>query len=194
LQINHRKLLIPIIFGGVFTPLTAVGYFQGFFHPVVALVFIIAGIFGFYLGWTGQEVLTVREMGSHTDFPLLHAGDNIRAFVEFTNQYIDHEPVEQRALYLPAGYDDASEAFRNPPLTLFTFRQMREYLSSGGTGKVSLIWVIDPVQTGSQIKYERIPGQTGLRPVLKGKISPSAIIKKYRVDEFMAISTENKFN
>jgi hypothetical protein len=190
LGINHRKLLIPIVFGGVFTPLIAVGFFEGFFHPVIAVILIISGVFTFYLGWTGQQVLTVNESQGHSDFPVENPGENMAAFIEFTNQFIENEPLEFRSLYLMTGNENRGPKIGDPPVVLYTFRQIKDKLMSGPQEKDVVIWAIDPLNTGTEIKYERFGGDPGLRPVLKGKIKPEAFTGKYTWQEFMEISPE----
>ncbi|MBR9997947.1 MAG: hypothetical protein KFF73_03205, partial [Cyclobacteriaceae bacterium] len=186
-----------VVFGGVFTPLVAVGYFEGFFHPVIAVLFIVAGIFTFYQGWLGQYVLTVNEGQGHVDFPVEDPGENLMAFIDFTNQYIENEPLELRSLFLLIGSEDKSLtikeiALRDPPFELFTFRQLKErFLSDPGISE-AVTWAIDPLRTGSQVRYQRVKDDGRLRPVLSGRIIPEAILRKYTRDEFMAISPENK--
>jgi hypothetical protein len=158
LRINHRKLLIPIVFGGVFTPLIAVGYFEGFFHPVIAVVLIISGVFTFYVGWTGQQVLTVNESQGHSDFTMENPGENLIAFIEYTNQFIENEPVEFRSLYLLAGNEDPGLKMEDLPVMLYTYRQIRNKLMSEPENEEVVIWAIDPLKTGTEVKYERFGG------------------------------------
>jgi hypothetical protein len=192
LNINHRKLLVPIVFGGVFTPLIAVGYFEDFFHPVIAVTLMLAGILTFYLGWLGQQVLTVNEIQGHMDFPVEDPGENVKAFIEYTNQFIENEPLEFRSLYLLGERQSKKPEVIDPPVALYTYRQIREKLLSDPGTRDFVIWAIDPLKTGTEIKYERLQDDPGLRPVLKGKIKPEAVIRKYAKDEFMGISPENK--
>lgn len=192
LKINHRKLLVPIVFGGVFTPLIAVGYFEDFFHPVIAVVLMLTGILTFYLGWLGQQVLTVNEIQGHMDFPVSNPGENVEAFIEFTNQFIENEPIEFRSLYFSGGIKNTSPEEADPPVALYTYRQIRDKLLSDPVSADVVVWAIDPMKTGAEIKYERLQGNTGLRPVLKGRLRPEAVVRKYAMDEFMRISPENK--
>ena len=192
LNINQRKLLVPIVFGGVFTPLIAVGYFEDFFHPVIAVTLMLAGILTFYLGWLGQQVLTVNEIQGHMDFPVVDPGENVMAFIEYTNQFIENVPFEFRSLYLLGERQGNKPEAIDPPVALYTYRQVREKLLSDPGTSDYVIWAIDPLKTGAEIKYQRLQDEPGLRPVLKGKISPGAVIRKYAKDEFMGISPENK--
>jgi hypothetical protein len=193
LQLNHRRLLIPIIFSGIFTPLIAVGFFEGFFHPVIAALFIVAGIFTFYLGWLGQQVLTINHGQGHTDFSMDNPGQNLLAFMDFTNDYLGDVPVEFRSVFLLSEMSDKSPQMTDitmtePPYELYSYYHLKEYLLSNPEISEQTIWAIDPLKTENQIRYE--PSEDGhrLRPVLNGKIARNAIFRKYTIKEFLLTS------
>ena len=193
LQINQRKLLIPIIFSGIFTPLIVVGFFEGFFHPVIATLFIVTGIFTFYLGWLGQKVLTIELDHGHADFPIDHEGRNLLAFIDFTNDYLEHVPIEIRSVYMfreghkvSQGEEDISSII--PPYELYSYQHLKEYLLANPHRSEGLIWVIDPLKTGGQIKYEFSKKEGCLKPVLKEKLNKRAVIGKYTIHDFLLIS------
>ena len=100
LNINQRKLLIPIILSGILTPLISVGFFKGLFHPFIALIFIIGGVFSFYVGWLGEKALTVNLINSHRDFSIKIVSDHLMEFINFVNYYLQKEPIKKRVLYL----------------------------------------------------------------------------------------------
>ena len=47
---HQRKLLLLVIISGILTPLILVGFFSGLFHPFIAILGIVGGVFLFYLG------------------------------------------------------------------------------------------------------------------------------------------------
>ena len=192
LQINQRKLLIPIIFSGIFTPLIVVGFFEGFFHPVIATLFIVTGIFTFYLGWLGQKVFTIELDQGHADFSIDPAGQNLLAFIDFANDYLEHVPIEFRSVYLfrerskdSRGEEDISTIV--PPIELYSYQQLKEYLLANPPQSEGLIWAIDPLKTGGQIKYEFSKKEGCLKPVLKEKLNPGGVVGKYSIHEFLLI-------
>ncbi len=193
LQINRRKLLIPIIFSGIFTPLIAVGFFEGFFHPVIAALFMVTGIFTFYLGWMGQEVFTIEHDQGHTDFSIDHAGQNLLAFIDFTNDYLEQVPMEFQSVYLFSPADIESSKTEDiltipPPYELYTYQHLKEYLQASSGQPEGMIWAIDPLKTEGQIKYEPSKEDGRLRPVLKEKINRNAVLRKYTIHEFLLTS------
>lgn len=192
LRIIHRKLLVPIIFSGVFTPLIAVGFFEGFFHPVLAAIFIITGIFTFYLGWLGRQVFTVEHDQGHMDFPLENPGQNLHAFIDFTNEYLEQVPAESRSFYAfrgpGSGMEHEHPVHFVPPVNLFSYQQMKEYLLENPGETAGMIWGIDPLKTRGQIRYEIQEGEGRLRPVMKDKIEREAVVSKYTIPEFLLTS------
>jgi len=196
IAINQRKLLIPIIFSGIFTPLIVVGFFQGYFHPVIAVLFIITGIFTFYFGWIGQQVMTVNHMGGHTDFNMEYATQNILAFIEFANQYIQNETPELRSLYalIDKKDDQSLEALKLNVLKskpdLYSYSQLKELLVDQSGSVDFIIMAIDPLKAGTEIKYELSKNEHTLKPVIKGNINRDAILGYYTLDEFLNFSFE----
>ena len=193
---NQRKLLIPIIFSGVLTPLIMIGFFTGIFNPLIALVFIIGGIFSFYVGWSGEKVLTINQTSGHLDFPIKVITVHLTGFMDYVNQYLYDEPLHKRVLYLEVGFDAIHEDKFTAYLAkdavnrkLYNFWQLREkYLSetiAPGTGFIML----DPVKTGTEIKYEKQGELQELKPVIKGSISRMAILKVLRSEDIGSIIT-----
>jgi len=195
LAVNQRRLLIPIIFSGVFTPLIIVGFFKGIFHPLMALLFIVAGIFSFYIGWIGHEVLTVKQTSALTDIPVINPTLNLRAFMEYTNRYIQKEPIEYLLVYFLSEINGKSHPSKKDNLLdldheLYSFYDLKEFLLSQ-PGKLNfLISGIDPLKAGSVIKYEQNMESQRLKPTIKGRINPDAIIHQYTPEEFLSIPAE----
>jgi hypothetical protein len=190
IEINRRRLLIPIVFSGVFTPLIIVGFFKGFFHPVMALMFIISGIFTFYIGWLGQDVLTVKRISDYLDFPIKFPTENLLAFIEYTNNYIHKDPEEFRLLYVLKDISENSrwvlkEDLVDPPSELYTLRQLREYLLSEQKKSTYSIWEIDPLKTGTVITYKKSYEDNRLKPILNGKIKSQSFVRQYNVEDFL---------
>jgi hypothetical protein len=181
--------LIPIIFSGVFTPLIIVGFFKGYFHPVIALVFIVTGIFTFYLGWIGQKVLTVRKNSDYYDFPVDDPTPHLLAFLEFTNQYIQKAPVEWRLIYKLHDTEGRSgrTGMLDPPHDLYSFRDLRTLLLTYSDKSKFLISGIDPLKMDSVINYVRDMENGRLKPTLPGRINPDAIVREYTMDEFISL-------
>jgi hypothetical protein len=194
LTINQRKLLIPIIISGILTPLILVGFFKGLFHPAIAVVFIIVGFFSFYMGWMGEKVITVNMTMGYQDFHVSIVSDNITGFLNYVNQYIQDEPIHKRVLYLAIECELTDEHNQNAYLKgksddrkLYSYWQLKESYLSGEINASHCFIVLDPLKTGSEVKYEKQTDIQGLSPVIKGSIDKNAVIRMIRYDELGSI-------
>jgi hypothetical protein len=194
LSINHRKLLIPIILSGILTPLILVGFFKDIFHPLIALVFIISGVFSFYIGWIGEKVITVNLIMAYRDFPVSIVTDHVEGFIDYVNQYIRDEPMEKRVLYLEVkdrieGITDVDSHLGKDVINrkLFSYWELNKCFQSGELrGEASYI-VLDPVKVGSEVKYEKGTNARGLRPVIKGPVKRNAVIKIIHINDLYSM-------
>ena len=181
LSINQRKLLIPIILSGIITPLISVGFFKGLFHPFIALIFIIGGVFSFYVGWIGEKALTVNLVNSHHDYAIKVVSYHLTEFINFVNQYLQKEPIEKRVLYmkLPDDYNhldikkylsrDASDR------KFFSFWNLKDIFAEGKVNRNARFIVIDPLKSGTEVKYTQENEDQLLVPGIKGEIKPDAV-------------------
>jgi hypothetical protein len=191
---NQRKLLIPIIFSGILTPLILVGFFKGFFHPLIALIFIISGVFSFYIGWMGEKALTINLLMSHRDFPVSQITEHLSSFMEYVNQYLQDESIYKRVLYLVFNKDKLQGNDLEICLSknaherkLYSYWQIRDLFLSGNLNEETSYILLDPLKVGSEVKYQKKPGDQGLTPVIKGTIDLKAVMKILRYGEIRAI-------
>jgi hypothetical protein len=189
LHIIQRKLLIPIILSGILTPLISVGFFKGLFHPFIALIFIIGGVFTFYVGWLGEKVLTVNLVNSHHDFSIQVVSYHLSEFINFVNQYLRNEPVEKRVLYMEIIEENNHFDIRkylskdaNKRL-LFSFWNLKDMFEVGKVNSKARYIVIDPLKSGTEVKYTRGNEDQILIPKIKGEINPEAVLRIIDIDE-----------
>lgn len=96
---NHRKLMLPLVIGGVAACLSLVAIFKLYYNPWIMLSLLTAGCLAAYRGYQGSWVLTIEEQRGHTDFFLEGISPNLRAFVRYANTFTAHKP--KGILYLP---------------------------------------------------------------------------------------------
>lgn len=183
LKINHRKLLIPIILSGIITPLISVGFFKGLFHPFFALILIIGGVFSFYIGWLGEKALTVNLVNAHRDFSIRMVSDHLSEFINFVNQYLQNEPLERRVLYLEI-IDDKNQFDIKEYLSkeaknrkLYSFWKLKDLYLEGNVVASTRYVVIDPLKSGTEVKYNPGNNHQIVVPMIKGEISPDAVLR-----------------
>lgn len=189
LKINQRKLLIPIILSGILTPLISVGFFKGLFHPFIALIFIIGGVFSFYYGWIGEKALTVKLINSHHDFSIKVVSYHLTEFINFVNQYLKKEPIEKRVLYMElVEEDNQSEIMKYLSKTaknrkLFSFWNLKDFYFEGKILPNTRFVVIDPLKSGTEVKYIQENENQILIPNIKGDIKPEAVQRIIDIEE-----------
>jgi len=183
LSINQRKLLIPIILSGILTPLILVGFFKGLFHPFIALIFIIGGVFTFYFGWLGEKVLTVNLVNAHRDFSIKMISEHLNEFIIFLNQYLKKEPIEKRVLYLEVvDIPDQMDlkkylAKEAKDRILYSYWHLKDLYMEKKIDRHTRYIVIDPLKTGAEVKYNKGYHNQMLIPKINGDISSRAVIR-----------------
>ena len=193
LGINQRKLLIPIILSGILTPLISVGFFKGLFHPFVALIFIIGGVFTFYAGWLGEKVLTVNLVNSHHDFSIKVVSHHLMEFINFVNQYLQKEPIEKRVLYMELVDEDNQVDIKSyiskdaKDRRLFSFWNLKDKYIDGNVNTSAKYIVVDPLKSGTEVKYIRENEDHTLIPQIKGEIHQEAVLRIMHFDEILKL-------
>ncbi|WP_017733461.1 hypothetical protein [Nafulsella turpanensis] len=99
LAFNHRKLMLPLVAGGVTATLSLVAIFKLFYNPWLMLSLLVAGCLAAFIGFRGSWVLTVQEEKYHSDFFLPTITPALQSFVQYTNTFTGHQP--KGILYLP---------------------------------------------------------------------------------------------
>ena len=94
LKTETKKMLFPLIVGGILTPFAFVSFFVNLFMPWIHLISILGGILLFYLGWAGKSVLTIiYKDGDELICYLPSVSKNLQAFIDFINLSLLEDPV-----------------------------------------------------------------------------------------------------
>lgn len=104
IEFNHRKLMLPLVLGGITATLSLVAIFRAYYNPWLMLSLLVAGLLAAYLGFLGSWVLTVHENKYHHDFFLKTISPNLRAFVAYANTFTGRQTPG--ILYLPMALQD----------------------------------------------------------------------------------------
>lgn len=192
LSINSRKMMLPLITGGIFVPLSIIAIAKNIFAPWGILSWLMLNLFLFYFGWLGYNVLTIQLGGTSQDFPIKVKGANLKAFIQFTNEYI-HHPPEKEAHVSPLYHILTTEAwalarkaqiYMPDPLAQEGFihlsnkKQVPVVLERHFKNKADLAMLhIDPLKLTSALKYEPVYEQEDLYPHLYGPLNLDAVIK-----------------
>ena len=172
LTLGRRKLLLPLILGGILLPLLLVGLFTAPVRPHYFLILLFPASLLLYLGWEGQQVLTVLQHGKEIDLPLGSSGYSLKAFVGFVNSFIrSMKPGKKRERFyfvnrVDCKYGDVTYAY-----TFLQYHQLAEI----NAVNVHDFAAIDPLLLQTPVEY-RFDIRIGeMRPVILGQIDLLAI-------------------
>jgi len=85
---GRRKLLLPIITGGILTPLALLAIFNNYLSTNLTLPTFFAGLFLLYYGFSGAASIIITTNGNEK-YVFLHAiSENLQKFITFSNALI----------------------------------------------------------------------------------------------------------
>lgn len=193
LSFSARKLMLPLITGGIFGPLSVIAISKNIFNPWGILIWLMINLLLIYYGWIGYVAITVNLKGFHRDFPIRTKSSNLIAFTAFVNEYIINkkkklaetippiyhilearvwEKVKESSSYSPDSL--SKEGF----IHLCDKSQIARVLERYYKNKSNLILLhIDPVKLRNELKYEQVYDNEALYPHLYGPLNLSAIKK-----------------
>ncbi|MCA6073824.1 hypothetical protein [Fulvivirga sedimenti] len=106
LVIRHRILWLPLVIGGIITPLALVALIKTFGAFWILLMVVLGGLFLMYYGYTGTDALTVSTTVKDYDFFVSSTSPYLKAFVQFAGaQLRNNDPF----VYLAPGKDVSNE-------------------------------------------------------------------------------------
>jgi len=179
---NVRKLMAPLITGGVTASLSFVALFKDVFDPYVVAFTLTTGLLLFYYGWTGQLVFTVSTRIKDYDFSIPGITDNLKAFTGFLTgmSLIGRKAGSQPLTFFvfmkkeewSKARDHAGDILLHPkPFRLYT----RDQAINRRGNDVAI--EIDPLKTNHGVKYIRNPRTGRLAPHLMGDLNRDAIVR-----------------
>lgn len=140
---NHRKLMLPLLFGATAACLSLVAIIKLYYNPWLMMFILTAGCLSAYWGYLGKWVLTVEEDKNHTDYFLKSITPNLRAFVDYANTFTGRK--EKGILYLPV-HKDKWEAIRDGGVFL-PDKDTRLYFRHEFSSIPPKNWVLVPIST-----------------------------------------------
>lgn len=123
LSFNHRKLMLPLVLGGIAASLSVVAIFKTHYNPWLMLSLMLAGCLAAYRGYQGSWVLTVEEDKTHTDYYLSSVTPNLQAFVDYANTFTGRRQPKG-VLYLPLSPNEWNVAQTYPFLEIKSPRRL----------------------------------------------------------------------
>lgn len=184
LKTENKKLLFPLILGGIISPLAFLSFFANLFHPWFHLLTIMGGLFLLYFGWVGKSVLTiVFRNNNELNYYLSSISHNLSAFIDYVNMLqnkvgdeslrdlLFFEKKHESMLFGSSTKLEGQEIF---PIFGYTYKQTGE---QGKSLHINNMVIIDPSKTGREIKFEYDLDSGQMRPKLEGPILASSKVK-----------------
>ncbi len=181
---DNKKLLLPLILGGVIVPFAFLSFFANLFHPWFHLILILLGMYLFYEGWSGRVACTILlGHGNERHFYLPSISHNLRAFMDYVNSLKSEASELGHLLFFEVEEKSMDELFstdetrkKSPffPWFGYTFPQYKAFNKAGQTHQFI---VIDPSRAGREIKFEYNQSTKQMHPKLGGPIRKEALVR-----------------
>lgn len=151
---EHKILLLPLITGGIITPLSIHALLHSYTNPWLLLSLMIIGLILMYFGWEGSSTITVKNSVKDYDFFIKQPTANLRAFAEFVQHYISADE-KGRMFYFSKTTAEwvllkAQEFMTiDEPLILKNWREINEQ----NHATENVILGIDPIASDIEVKF-----------------------------------------
>lgn len=190
LKSENKKMLFPLILGGIITPFAFLSYFVNLFHPWIHLLSIMSGLFLFYIGWIGKSAFSiVFKNGDELNYYLPSISNYLQAFIDFVNTLLkeSYDSGMQNLLFFEVEINheglliEKDNKVKNEelfPLFGFTYNQLK---NAGKSIYKNKIIAINPTAAGREIKFSFDQNKNELRPKLEGPVLEDSIVNTSRV-------------
>ena len=191
-DLNHaefyeKKLLLPLIAGGIIASFGLTAYLSGYFNPWLTMSVSIAGIYSFYYGWSGTWTLTLDTSLGNKDYYLRGVSLNLKAFINYLNYLLMEETggfnQYTKFYYLCKYLDWQQVSLSQLPLNrqkaeikLLTYDQM--LLMKAKLTEEEILLMIDPDKLNGEIRFQIDKASGYLFPYINEEIPFEAITVK----------------
>ncbi len=187
LYFSWRRLLFPLVAGGISAPLSLLAIFMNLYNPWPLMFIFFLGLALFYLGLQQHPVLTIKDTVKEHDFFLREKTPNLKEFLSFARQVIfsggnimslavplEHwQAVEHQAVFSPL---DMNEKVR---LRLMNTQQLRRWKQQKYRSAGWVVLHLDTVKLQqADIRYEQSGGGDELYAYLYSSFRKEDIVRK----------------
>ena len=161
-EFHEKKLLLPIIAGGIVASLGLAANLSGNYNPWLTMSVSIAGIYLFYYGWSGTWTLSLATSLGNKDYYLKGVSLNLKAFINYLNYLLlETAGLDEytRFYYLCKSMDWQQVSLNQLSLNqqktetkLLTYDQMLMMKSKLTEDEILLI--IDPDKLDGEIRFQ----------------------------------------
>ncbi len=170
INLNRRKLLLPIVGGGIIATLGILAAFRYYNDIFLVLSIAFSGLLLIYYGYSGENVIVVEMKNFSHHFPVNRTGPNLAEFITFVNNRLHFDSGDDRRLiYIEIDSDTVNQDLINwlnleRPLNALNYRQYQLY------GKKNKFYLaLNPEKIPGEIRYQK-DQLVGWHPVILGII------------------------
>lgn len=184
--LEKRKLLLPIIVGGILSPLTLLAIYENMFSPGILLLLFFAGLFILYYGWSGTMALIIQTADRAHYIFITNDTEHLTRFIAFSNTLIKsfNETTGEFYFYIlrpdknnqniPDFTEDRDEHI------LYTRKEILDQPISAFTDD-TVVLTITPLKLVNMVKLKKISDK--VRFVTKS-VNKSCILKTQMLKDF----------
>jgi hypothetical protein len=183
LGFNHRKIMMPLIFGGIMASLSLVAVFKGVFNPYVVISLLMLGLGLFYYGWTGQLYFTVTTKIKDYDFSVPSPTENLKAFIAFVidsglmgrkaeDRRMSFYLILDRNVWESQSIESGTIVLPEKPFKAFLRRELpRREINNAA------IIEFNPLKANVEVRFINDSSSGKLSPYLMGDIARASVVR-----------------
>jgi hypothetical protein len=89
ISLGNKKLLGPIVTGGIIFPLSSLAFLGNISNPFLMMTLMIAGLFLLLYGFGGSAAISIETTGGTHHYFIRKTGKNLEDFIKYYNSEIN---------------------------------------------------------------------------------------------------------
>lgn len=173
ISIEQKKLLVPIIAGGIGLSLSLLALLNNIYNPYLLLLITFAGVGLMYYGFNGTPAISINYGGKEFNILIRNATTNLSAFVNYTASQISsgHSMKNNffKLINIRKWEEISSKKFFFKPGAFLTFAQMKRLLKTYDHQN-DVVIMIDPLVLSEEIRFKTTVNEKDLIPYIENDI------------------------
>lgn len=188
-SLENKKLLLPVIVGGILSPLMLLAIYENMFSPIILLLLFFTGLFMLYYGWSGAMALIILTTDRVHHIFLSNDTEHLTRFITFSNALIKsfNEITGEFYFYILQSnkkHQNNSDFLEDrAEYILYTRKEILDHTISGFADDIVLL-TIAPLKLSNLVKLKKISDK--VRFVTKS-VNKSCILKSQMLKDFQSM-------
>jgi hypothetical protein len=166
---KQKKLLFPLILGGVIGSLFLIAGFNFLINIWIALIIGLAGMLLFYYGWVGSQTLVIHTKVKEFDIFIDQVTSPLEAFVALVNAHFILGKSKTLQYFISLTQEAWQEALAKGHLD--DPADGRRLYTANRNPVDQLVFMLDPSEVPNQINYLMEESSNEVLPYVLGKIA-----------------------